>query len=859
MPAYVLALGDHASQDGVLVGGKARGLHALLERGFPVPPGFAITTSAYRDFIALNDLASALDVLAAAAGTPQANRRVSAEVQARFAQAELTPGLEVQIRRAYDELGGGPVAVRSSAVAEDTPDASFAGQQESYLWVSGADAVVRNVVKCWASLYTPQAIEYRLRQRVAPEAVTMCVIVQRMVPARAAGVILTLEPITGDRDLIYIESAHGLGEGVVRGDVGSDRFWIRKRDLRVVREERAEHTHAYLVDEAFGGVRRVQLDAERRHAPSLSRETARSLAALAERIESACEVPMDIEWAVDHDETVFVLQARPETVWSRRVAAAAPGTRGDVLHHPSRPESWWTTTNVGEAVPGVPTPLSWSFWGLGGEHAIRRCFRTIGALTKSEAEVPAAAEDRLVSIFYGHAAFHLNLLCDWGDRIPTTSGRAVAQQLCGFVPPDHASRRAWHHYPRTLLRMSIPPAVAQRLARQTRDEMEAYWAPAVARAAVADQREALALLLGAFERFLTVAYRQCIVVFGAVQPAYDLLERISRQAGLNSQPLMTGLGNHEESALVADIWKCSRERLGMQAVLARYGYHGPSEGEMSSVRWREDAAPLVRLIERYGELDDGVDPALADAERACQRRRHEAELLALTPPYRRAAVRLALRYAARSIPLRGAIKVALVQTTDAARAAARRLGHHLTETGVLEQPDDVFYLTIDELRSDAPSDAIALVNARRAHRARYLQLELPTHWQGMAEPIAPDLDPRADTIAGIAASPGTIEARVRVLTDPTDASVQNGEILVARDTDQGWASLMFISGGLIADIGGVMSHTAVVARELSIPCVVGTRRGTKVLRTGDLVRLDGGSGEVVILERAERTPVGPHA
>jgi pyruvate,water dikinase len=399
--------------------------------------------------------------------------------------------------------------------------------------------------------------------------------------------------------------------------------------------------------------------------------------------------------------------------------------------------------------------------------------------------------------------------------------------------------------------MSTPLLMAHRLARQTEREMASYWAPSVARAANAGEDEARALLAEAFERFITTAYRQCVVVFGAVQPAYDLLERISRAAGVDSKPLMVGLGKHEESEVVGDIWRCSRGQLELSEIIAHHGYHGPSEGEMSSVCWREDPTIVERLVERYRGLDDGADPVRAEAERARARRHHEAELLALTPRHRRPAIQLALRFAAHNIPLRGAIKVALVQSSDAARAAARRLGQLLATRGALGDPEDIFYLTIDELRSSVPDDAMTRVRARRAYRERYLALELPNEWRGVAEPVAPQVDPNTEVIEGIAASPGIVQGRARVVTDPTDASVQSGEILVARDTDQGWASLMFISKGLIADIGGVMSHTAVVARELSIPCVVGTRHATKVLRTGDLIRLDGGTGQVMILERCD--------
>jgi pyruvate,water dikinase len=201
--------------------------------------------------------------------------------------------------------------------------------------------------------------------------------------------------------------------------------------------------------------------------------------------------------------------------------------------------------------------------------------------------------------------------------------------------------------------------------------------------------------------------------------------------------------------------------------------------------------------------------------------------------------------------MRSVSKVAAIQANDVVRGAARRLGAQLTARGVLAHADDVFHLTLDEIRDGLPDGIREVVTERRARRDGYASLEIPPVWQGEPEPGTLDLaDPDTEVVRGTAASAGVVEAVVRVIHDPTDAEIRSGEILVARDTDQGWASLMFLSGGLVADIGGVMSHTAVVARELEIPCVIGTKVATRVLRTGDLVRLDGGRGTIEILKRA---------
>ncbi|HET9772580.1 MAG TPA: PEP-utilizing enzyme, partial [Acidimicrobiia bacterium] len=314
---------------------------------------------------------------------------------------------------------------------------------------------------------------------------------------------------------------------------------------------------------------------------------------------------------------------------------------------------------------------------------------------------------------------------------------------------------------------------------------------------------------------------------------------------------------HEETALLRDLWQVSRGRMALERFVADYGYHGPREGDIRSVVWREDPEPVRRLAESYRAKPDDAGPT--SVERDQIERRHELEQRFLTslPLRQRPLARLALRLAARYIPLRGVGKVAFLQGMDVTRLAARRLGDIKAAAGELADAGDVFFLTLDDLRDGWPADATALAKERRAYYEHYLTLDLPEIWQGQPEPVAVEEPADEATIAGIGASPGVIEGPVRVILDPADAEVEEGEILVARNTDPAWASLMFLSAGLISDIGGLMSHTAVVARELGIPCVVNTRTASRTLMTGDRIRLDGTKGTVEVLARGS-SPVAPY-
>ncbi len=526
-----------------------------------------------------------------------------------------------------------------------------------------------------------------------------------------------------------------------------------------------------------------------------------------------------------------------------------PGSGRDTLHGRSHPGSSWTTTNVGEAVPGVQTPLGWSIWGPAGEAGLRRAFRTIGALSTSEIAVPERSEDRLFSLFYGRIALHLDLLCRWADRVPGTSGEAMATQIFSYVPPGYESRPARRYYPRVAARTGIPWIQGPRWIRSSRRDMAGFWERSVAAAPTLDGDGARRLLLEGAEAFAEVIYHHTVVTLGAVQPVYDLLGKVCRDRDISAQALMGGHGGHEETALLHDLWDCSRGRMTLERFLAAYGYHGPREGDISSVVWREDPEPVRRLLESYRSKPDDADPRAVEADRIGRRHELERRFLASLPRRRRPLARLALRLAARYIPLRGVGKVAFLQGVDVTRLAARRLGEIKVAAGALAEPDDVFFLTLEDLRHDWPVDAAALAGERRTFYEQYRALDLPEVWQGQPEAVAADRPGSEVEFSGIGASPGVVEGPVRVILDPAQAQVEEGEILVARNTDPAWASLMFLSAGLVSDIGGLMSHTAVVARELGIPCVVNTRTASRALTTGDRIRLDGTSGRIEVIAR----------
>jgi pyruvate,water dikinase len=319
----VVWLADCRGDCGPLVGGKATGLGVLLEDGLQVPDGFAITTAAYREHVEHNGMGADLERLLADCATFEAQQRAADEIRAIFEASEPTPALEEAVLAAHATLcadQSAPVAVRSSATGEDSRTASFAGQQDTYLWILGGHEVVRHVVRCWSSLFTPHAIAYRAQVRAPVGNLAMGVVVQQMVPAEAAGVMLTIDPVTGDSSAIVIEAAFGLGAAVVNGEVDPDRFYVDKGELRIRSRALGVKTLAYRFDPGVQGTRREDVARHLQNQPCVTDAEVLQLASLGRRTEQARGRARDIEWAIGPgpggSRQVFLLQARPETVWS---------------------------------------------------------------------------------------------------------------------------------------------------------------------------------------------------------------------------------------------------------------------------------------------------------------------------------------------------------------------------------------------------------------------------------------------------------------------------------------------------------------------------------------------------------------
>ncbi|MGD9529816.1 MAG: PEP/pyruvate-binding domain-containing protein [Pseudonocardia sp.] len=862
--SIVIPLDDPAA-DLARAGGKGASLARLAAAGLPVPEGFCVTTDAYRLAVAGREA----EIRAALAGVDPSRPGTSEAAAARIVPlfATVPDDAAEEIVAAYRRLGGGPVAVRSSATAEDLPDLSFAGQQESYLDVEGVPALLDAVRRCWASLWNARAIAYRARAGVAGDDVALAVVVQRMVDADASGILFTADPVTGARDRVVVNAGWGLGEAVVGGRVTPDTVVVAGDvEMRVADK-------ALMTVRTGNGTAEVPVPEERRRAPVLDEAEARELAAIGARAEELDGVPVDVEWARTNGRLI-VLQARPITTlretWNDSLA-------GDFL---------WTAANVGEAVPDVMTPCTWS---------------VVKIFLAESLPLPAVAGFGLTGNVGGRLYLNMSVMLAVADALFV--GRRAREgivQVFGGVPDELLVPRLpvgrW-----TVIRSVLPRIVrARRRFAAGRREFPTVVARTPARCAALRDRIATAdapALTALWRDELEPFLRSASSLLGAVARGDNgrlaLSGTLARQVGEDDAALlMTGArpggGALDSLGPVLGLARLARDEIDRDTYVARWGHRGPHELELSLPRPAEDPGWLDRELAALGESHtDG----LALVERRDAARAGAWQRIERADPRTAARLRRSLDGWARLAGARELARSEVVRVFWVLRDWVLRAG------AVTGHGEDLFLLAVDEILAvlavvaagagrggsaaapgpagdagTAARTALAAVPARQAAHAHYAALPpYPTWIRGRFDPDrwAADPDRRSDlvdctagaadrvggdaagVVTGFPGAAGVVEGTARVLARAEEGdALRPGEILVTTATNVGWTPLFPRAGAVVTDVGAPLSHAAIVARELGVPAVVGCGDATRRLHTGDRLRVDGARGTVELLGRA---------
>lgn len=816
----IVDLNQVGRADGARVGGKGASLGELMRAGIRLPGGFVVEAAAYRAAVAAAGIGPQIAAALAEPGVPEGEaepcERASERIRALFSRVALGE-LEAALRARVE--GMGPVAVRSSATAEDLPDASFAGQQETFLGVRGSDAVCDAVRRCWASLWTARAISYRARQGYDHAEVALAVVVQQMVEPEVAGVLFTRDPVTGNADEMLLNASWGLGESVVSGLVTPDTWRLDRKRGRVL-ELRIGAKERRIVSIPEGGTRTEDVPAADRARPCLDDRAVAALHALGERVEAWYGAPQDLEFACVSDEVVL-LQARPITTTvtpPTRLSRTQRRVLDDILeHYPSPPlpldeepvvegyESLQTMIrDLGVAIPHAREVLRMDADGVfrvlpPAMRPTLRLLRLPGVLRAAWRLDPEAWKAAVTS------RQEQVLGCD-----PTALGdEGLVAQIRAAL--DLAAHIAVVRFRQVLLPMGLWGAwlaVLSRLARHPVDSLE--W-------------------LGGL-RFKTVEVDLALqVVADAVMDEED-----ARAIYLAEPP------ERVEAAL--DATPRGRRMLGLiEEFLAQHGARTAKAYVPFSTRsWGEDSAPLHALLAvmvRAGERGRAGQRAAAGAEKlAAIRHLVHARL----PRWLRGSFDRTLDAYRCSHVGREATLYAIEEAFVAARRAVDEIGRRLTARGVLAAPAHVVYARLEELAvalGGEPGELRRVVGRRRARR----ELAVAA-WRGQRRP--PERRGAA-ALRGTAGSPGTAEGPVRVVRGVQDfARLQAGDVLVCPYTDPTWTPLFGLAAAVVADTGGPLSHAAIVAREYGIPAVLGTEVGTTELGDGEGVVVDGGAGVV---------------
>ncbi len=767
--------------------------------------------------------------------------------------------LREQIADAYSRLDAAAVAVRSSATAEDLPGHSFAGQYETILAVKSLEECLDAIKKCWASLWTERAFEYRRCTGIDYQQVEMAVIVQRQIEPQVAGVAFSADPVTGSRSRIVIESCRGLGDALVSGQVQPDRILLRKKNLRLIRQN-------LVADES-----------------SLDLKSARRLGRRVRHLEKRLGGPQDIEWAI-RDGTLWFLQARPIT--------ALPEPK------PWEDRQVWTNVNLGEVAPDVMTPMTYS--------AIASMFEFFAPVFRmAGADVRRHPPGGLVA---GRLYFNVNVieatlrpfaspkrLSAMNDIFGGEQNRSFERgqfDLCEEDLPDLGFR--WSRY------ILSWPGLVRDLITHRASKADAFMADFKARTDTLARFDSAGATTEKLTRMVTqMLYEHmnaCEILYlwsGGV--ASGVLQKICRSwlrdvdpgAGFRLLAAQGGLADTEagldlwclaaqahedrqtEAALLGnETWDFVHPRLARtdqgrrflanwDRFMANHGQHSHSELEFFSPRWAETPDYVLGLLRGYLRSIERVNPLEKQRQLAEQRRRLTEQCRRkLRNPIKRCIFNWSLRQAQNWAYLRENSKNEAVRLFAGFRRILLELGERLRQKGILARREDIFFLEVAEVEPVVQGRADFDVKQRIAQRrAEYEWNKVqtpPPVVVGRYDPqkhTAHQIDANVKVLQGIAVSPGVATGKARVITRPGDGQhVEPGEILVAPITNPAWTPYLLPAAGVVVDMGGVLSHSAIIAREYGLPAVVNVGPASRLVRTGQLLRVDGDRGTVTILD-----------
>jgi rifampicin phosphotransferase len=860
---YVLGFQEIDTTQVAVVGGKGAQLGELSQiEGIRVPPGFCVTTNAFRRIMAqapsIDDLRDRLSRLNP--DDREAIRTLSAEIRRTLEGIAIPEDLAAAIAASVARLGEhAAYAVRSSATAEDLPTASFAGQQDTYLNVVGPAAILQHVSRCWASLFTERAVTYRLRNGFDHRKVRMAVVVQQMVFPQAAGILFTADPLTSNRKIATVEASFGLGEALVSGLVNADVYKVA--DGEVVSKAVATKQLAIRASPA-GGTRELAIEPERQGQPALTDAQVVQLAQLGRRIEAHFGRPQDIEWCLV-DDGFQIVQSRPIT------------TLFPIPEADDHENHVYVSVGHQQMMTDAMKPLGLSLWQL---TTPRPMSEAGGRLFVDVAQRLASPTSRAATL---EALGRSDPLI--GDALQTILER---RDFIPIIPDEDSDPTPAGGPPRPI---ETDPAIVAELIERSQTsianlkrDIRTKSGSALLDFILADIQELKRILFDprSFQVFMSAMEaswwlnEQLEAWLGETNAADTLTQsvphNVTSEMGLalldvadviRPHPAVVAFLQHVEDEGFLDelaMLEGGREaRDAIQAYLDKYGMRCTGEIDITRPRWSERPTTLVPMI--LGNIKNFGPGA---GERRFEQGRQEAwdkeqellERLRALPDGERKAdetkrmidrVRTFIGY--REYPKYGMVSRYFVYKQALLDEAER-----LVQAHVLRENEDIFYLRLQELHDVVRTNHVddELIRQRKDAFSSYQELTPPRVFTSDGEVIAGTYrrdDLPAGALVGLPVSAGTIEGRARVILDIAQADLEPGDILVTAYTDPSWTPVFVAIKGLVTEVGGLMTHGAVIAREYGLPAVVGVEHATQVIQDGQRIRVHGTDGYVEIL------------
>jgi phosphoenolpyruvate synthase/pyruvate phosphate dikinase len=865
MSNYVLAFQEIDRTQAAAVGGKGAHLGELSRiEGIRVPSGFCVTTEAFRRMVtgtpSIDQVLLKLSRL-----TPDdriAIGTLSKEIRRTLGEVTIPGDVAAMITRSVAELGEhAAYAVRSSATAEDSATASFAGQHDTYLNVVGTASILEHIGKCWASLFSERAVLYRLQNGLDHRFVQMAVVVQRMIFPQAAGILFTADPVTSNRKVVWVEATFGLGEALVSGLVNADVYGVR--DGRIHAKAIATKSVAIQASPA-GGTRELAIQPERQEQPALTDTQIIQLTQLARRIESHFGRPQDIEWCLA-DEAFQIVQSRPITT-----LFPIPSS-GDRENHV------YVSVGHQQMMTDPMKPLGLSFWQMttprpmaeaGGRLFVDVAQALGSPATRAALQGTLGRSDPLI----GSA---LEVIVERGDFVPTPpdEGSSVRRGesrgastpietdpavVVALIERNEASVATLKREIRTKSGLALLDFISSDLPELKRSlfdpqghqvfmsAIEATWWLNEHMEAWLGEKNAADKLTQSVPHNVTSEMGLALLdVADAIRPHPEVvtfLQNVDNDAFLDELPTLAG-------GLEA--------RVAFLAYLDLYGMRCVGEIDITRPRWSERPSTLIPLLlGNIANFDPGSRERLFEQGRRDALRKEEelmARLEDLPDGERKANETKAKIDRVRTfIGYREYPKYGMVSRYFVYKQALLGEAERLVQAHVLRETEDIFYLRFEELREVVRTGQVdnQVIQRRRDDFTSYQTLTPPRVITSDGEVVVGTygrVDAPPGALLGLPVSAGTVEGRARVLRDMADAELEDGDILVTASTDPSWTPAFLSIMGLVTEVGGLMTHGAVIAREYGLPAVVGVERATQLIRDGQRIRINGTDGFVEIL------------